>query len=89
MSSDILQSLPPLIVICLFLGVMLWKLMKEKRIDSPNTLKFALILLSAALIMLAVFSPVAEKAQMAIILLAGTVLGYALGKPECEGKSNG
>ena len=84
---DILSSENPwnntlvLIIIGLFLLALFWKLLAEKTIAHPNTLKFALIILSTGILMMAVFVPSAEKLQTGIVGLAGTILGYAFGKP--------
>lgn len=79
--EDGIISLAPMIIVPLFIGIMLWKLLSEKAISQPNTLKFALIVLSAGLVMIAAFVPNAEKMQIGIVGLAGTILGYAFGKP--------
>lgn len=79
--EDAIISLLPLVVISLFLRTLFWKLLTEKLINSPNILKYALIILSAGIVMLAAFVPSAEKLQTAIVGLAGTIMGYAFGKP--------
>lgn len=62
-----------------FISVLLIFLLKEKRIDSENTVRFACIGVGVLIIVIVAFVPMSnDKAVSALTALAGTVFGYII-----------
>jgi|GEM_PF-5106024 len=54
-------------------------LLKEKRIDSENTIRFACIAAGLLIVIIVAFVPIAnDKASSGLIALGGTIFGYVI-----------
>jgi len=62
-----------------FAAVLLLFLLKEKRIDSENTMRFACIAVGVLIIIIVSFIPLAnDKVTSGLIAFGGTLFGYVI-----------
>lgn len=73
------QSVATIGLLLLFAAVLLLVLLKEKRIDSENTIRFASIAVGVLIIVILAFVPVAnDKIASGLIAFGGTLFGYVI-----------
>lgn len=67
------------IALLAFIGCVLCFLLREKRIDSENTIRFSCIGLIVLIIVIVAFIPIANHDVVSgLLTLAGTALGYII-----------
>lgn len=73
------QSVAAIGLLLLFAAVLLLVLLKEKRIDSENTIRFAAIAVGVLIIIILAFVPLAnDTISSGLIAFGGTLLGYVI-----------